>query len=63
MDQRLGQQMPQMAQPQGPAQQCHFPMAPPRRLYCHPAPFSAGCGERYFKLVHAHGHSRPDPRY
>jgi len=39
--------------------QCHFPSAPPRRVYCNPAPFSAGCGEGYFKLLSAYGQSRP----
>lgn len=43
--------------------ECHFPAPPPRRVYCHPAPFSSMCGARYHNLVNAYGASRPAHGY
>ena len=44
--------------------QCQFPAPPPRRCYCHPAPFSSSCcGAGYFRLVEGYGMSRPCHSY
>jgi hypothetical protein len=42
--------------------QCSFPHPPPRRTYCHPAPFSSVNGSTYFRLVDAYGSSVPSSR-
>lgn len=44
-------------------QMCHFPAPPPKRVYCHPAPFSSLDGRPFFRLVSAYGSSVPAPGY
>ncbi|HSA76245.1 MAG TPA: hypothetical protein VLE02_01750 [Nitrosarchaeum sp.] len=44
-------------------QECHFPMPPPKRCYCHPAPFTSLDGRNLQRLVDAYGHSVPCHNY
>lgn len=38
-------------------QACTVPQPAPKRVYCHPAPFSSLCGGKYHPLIHAYGSS------
>lgn len=44
-------------------QECHFPMPPPKRCYCHPAPFTSLDGREKQRLIDAYGHSVPCHNY
>ena len=43
--------------------ECHFPQAPPKRCYCHPAAFSSLDGRHYHRMLDAYGSSRPCHSY
>ena len=42
---------------------CHFPQAPVKRCYCHPAAFTSLDGRSHHRILDAYGHSRPCQSY
>jgi len=50
--------------PQGSLRQegrdfCYFPQPAPKRVYCHPAPFTDPLGKDYQRLIDGYGQSTP----
>jgi hypothetical protein len=58
-----GEYAPGMAGGKYMEMSCHFPQAPPKRCYCHPAAFTSLDGRSHQRLLDAYGMSRPCQHY
>lgn len=59
----MGNYAPGMAGGRYMEMECHFPQAPPKRCYCHPAAFTSLDGRSHHRILDAYGNSRPCHSY